>query len=69
MTDSRLPASTSSDQTSPVRLPAAPAPFSTTADDRRFWEFFTVNIRNANTRRAYLRAAVRFAGWCEGRAL
>ncbi|WP_213803916.1 hypothetical protein [Granulicella sp. dw_53] len=23
---------------------------------RRFWEFFTVNIRNPNTRRAYFKA-------------
>ena len=33
----------------------------------RFWEFFTVNIRNKNTRRAYYNAACRFAAWCEGR--
>lgn len=32
---------------------------------RRFVEFFTANIRNRNTREAYLRAAVRFADWCE----
>jgi integrase/recombinase XerD len=31
---------------------------------RRFWEFFTVNIPNANTRRAYFAAACRFSGWC-----
>ena len=35
----------------------------------RFWEFFTVNIRNRNTRRAYYKAACRFADWCEGREL
>ena len=33
----------------------------------RFWEFFTANIRNRNTRRAYYKAACRFSGWCEGR--
>ena len=33
---------------------------------RRFWEFFTVNIRNPNTRRAYFKAAEGFAAWCEG---
>jgi hypothetical protein len=35
---------------------------------RRFLEFFTVNIRNANTR-AYLRAANSFFRWCEERQL
>ena len=30
----------------------------------RFFEFFTANIRNANTRRAYARAAGRFFFWC-----
>jgi site-specific recombinase XerD len=32
---------------------------------RRFIEFFTANIRNPNTRRAYARAAIAFAVWCE----
>jgi site-specific recombinase XerC len=31
----------------------------------RFLEFFTVNIRNPNTRAAYHRAAVEFLHWCE----
>src|SRR6185312_1351357 len=35
----------------------------------RFWEFFTANIRNRNTRRAYYKAACRFNDWCEGRGL
>lgn len=35
----------------------------------RFIEFFTVNIRNPNTRRAYARACIRFFGWCELRGL
>jgi site-specific recombinase XerD len=35
----------------------------------RFFEFFTANIRNRNTRRAYYKAACRFAEWCEGRGL
>lgn len=34
---------------------------------RRFWEFFTANIRNAHTRRAYFRAVERFAEWCLAR--
>ncbi len=31
----------------------------------KFIEFFTANIRNPNTRRAYARAACRFSDWCE----
>jgi hypothetical protein len=34
----------------------------------RFLEFFTVNIRNRNTRAAYARAAD-FLRWCEGQAI
>jgi integrase/recombinase XerD len=34
------------------------------AATERFFEFFTANIRNANTRRAYARAAGRFFLWC-----
>ena len=36
---------------------------------KRFWEFFTVNIRNRNTRRAYFVAVSRFSNWCEERDL
>ena len=36
---------------------------------RRFWEFFTVNIRNPNTRRAYFKAVETFAAWCTERGL
>jgi hypothetical protein len=32
---------------------------------KRFIEFFTANIRNPNTRRAYARAAAEFAARCE----
>lgn len=35
----------------------------------RFVEFFTANIRNANTRRAYAQAVARFLGWCDDRHL
>jgi Phage integrase, N-terminal SAM-like domain len=35
----------------------------------RYVEFFTANIRNPNTRRAYLRACNRFLSWCEDRGL
>ncbi len=37
--------------------------------EKRFWEFFTANLRNPNTRMAYLMAAYRFADWCEARGL
>jgi site-specific recombinase XerD len=35
----------------------------------RYVEFFTANIRNPNTRRAYARACIRFFSWCEDRGL
>jgi site-specific recombinase XerD len=35
----------------------------------RYVEFFTANIRNPNTRRAYARACSRFFAWCETRGL
>ncbi len=35
----------------------------------RYVEFFTVNIRNPHTRRAYARACSRFFAWCEERGL
>jgi len=35
----------------------------------RFIEFFTANIHNPNTRKAYFRAVQRFSDWCERRGL
>jgi Phage integrase, N-terminal SAM-like domain len=35
----------------------------------RYVEFFTANIRNPNTRRAYARACARFFAWCDSRGL
>src|SRR5271168_1613226 len=35
----------------------------------RYIEFFTANIRNPHTRRAYARACARFFAWCEDRGL
>jgi integrase/recombinase XerD len=35
----------------------------------RFFDFFTANIRNKHTRRAYYQAACRFSQWCKGRGL
>lgn len=37
--------------------------------EQRFWEFFTANIRNPNTRRAYFHAVKQFSTWCQGREL
>jgi site-specific recombinase XerD len=36
---------------------------------RRFVEFFTAQINNDHTRRAYLNATRRFAAWCDARGL
>ena len=47
-----------------ARLPALFLPGPKASE--RFWEFFTANIRNKNTRRAYYKAACRFSEWCEG---
>jgi integrase/recombinase XerD len=60
----------------PQSLPVSTAPFPSLpsliaeAGDRaswRFLEFFTVNVRNRNTRAAYGQAAGAFLRWCEGR--
>jgi integrase/recombinase XerD len=49
-------------------LPAIVAPAGEQAR-WRFLEFFTANIRNKNTRMAYLRAIRPFLMWCEARGL
>jgi hypothetical protein len=36
---------------------------------RCFIEFFTVNIRNRNTRKAYARAAAPLLHWCEAKGI
>jgi len=38
-----------------------------TRAQQRFVEFFTANIRNRNTRRAYAQAVAEFLAWCESR--
>lgn len=48
-------------------LPALYAPDESTS--RRTIEFFTVNIRNPNTRKVYARAAIHFADWCSHRGI
>ncbi len=51
--------------------PALPALIAGAGDRAawRFVEFFTVNIRNPNTRAAYSRAAGTFLRWCEGQGI
>lgn len=52
------------------KQPALPAVFQASPDgERRFWEFFTVNIGNPQTRRAYFNAESAFAAWCEEKHL
>src|SRR3954465_5157987 len=51
--------------------PVVPALIADAGDQaaRRFFEFFTANIENANTRLAYAQAVAQFLRWCEGRQL
>src|ERR1044071_10056656 len=56
------------DQRAPNVVPALIA----NLGDAAAWhyvEFFTANIRNPHTRRAYARACSRFFAWCEDRGL
>lgn len=55
----------------PTAIFAVPALIAEAGDRAawRFVEFFTVNIRNKNTRAAYGRAAAGFLAWCEGRGI
>ncbi len=48
-------------------LPAVPATIASSGEHavRRYIEFFTAQIRNRHTRRAYGLAASRFFAWCE----
>ena len=48
-----------------------PAPLFTPTPQaaRRMLEFFTAQINNPHTRRAYLNAARRFAAWCQDHRL
>ena len=49
------------------QLPALFTP--TPAAAKSTLEFFTANIRNPNTRKAYARAVAEFAAWCGERGL
>jgi site-specific recombinase XerD len=56
----------------PSIIPSIPIPALYAADQTtitRVIEFFTVNIRNPNTRAAYGKATVEFALWCEHKGL
>src|ERR1700691_3273935 len=49
---------------------AVPALYAPTAQAaKRFIEYFAANIRNPNTRRAYLRAVLDLSAWCEAQNL
>lgn len=50
--------------------PVPPALFAPTPKaGKRFWEFFTTQISNDNTRRAYFNAVRHFADWCHSRKI
>lgn len=49
---------------SPLPVPAVIAAAGDEASEH-FLEFFAANIRNRNTRAAYVQAAAQFFGWCE----
>src|SRR4051794_36771917 len=51
--------------------PVVPALIADAGDGatKRFFEFFTANIPNPNTRAAYAQAVAQFARWCEQRGL
>ncbi len=61
---SRAPAG---ELTTAASLPTLFAP--TPAAAKRTLEFFTANIRNPNTRRAYVRAVTSFGTWCSAHGL
>jgi site-specific recombinase XerD len=52
-------------------LPVIPSLFAGTGERgaKRFIEFFTANIRNKHTRKAYARAVADFADWCDSKGL
>jgi integrase/recombinase XerD len=51
----------------PVFLPAIFAP--TPRASKRVLEFFTAQINNDHTRKAYMNATRRFAAWCDRRGI
>ena len=72
MEDALIIAGGPEESSTPARIArgTTPALFGGTKQaQRKFWEFFTVNIRDPNTRRAYLIAVWRFADWCGRRGI
>jgi hypothetical protein len=71
--DTQLPATIAQAEitTDPRPLNVVPALISNLGDEAawRYVEFFTANIRNPHTRRAYARACSQFFVWCEQRGL
>jgi site-specific recombinase XerD len=63
-TSPTLPAKTRKTSQAEVHLPAIIMEACADATER-FLEFFTANIRNINTRRAYVHAVKLFLQWCE----
>jgi site-specific recombinase XerD len=61
-----IPPSALSSRTDTYVVPAVIA-YAGDAAGWRYVEFFTANIRNPNTRRAYARACGQFFAWCEDR--
>ena len=55
----------------PISSPALPALVTSTGERAavRFLDFFTSNIRNPNTRKAYARGLGEFLAWCEHRGV
>jgi hypothetical protein len=71
-TKTQLPATIQQAEITSPDLGAAPVVPALIADlgyeaSWRYVEFFTANIRNPHTRRAYVRACSRFFAWCEER--
>lgn len=66
-----MPAIPSNRQLAKAGLDQVPAVIAAAGDRAswRFIEFFTANIRNPNTRRAYGRAVADFFHWCESRRI
>src|SRR5271166_2003283 len=72
--DQAIATTTAEGSLAPIRNTAGPAlpALIAGAGERASWrfvEFFTVNIRNPNTRAAYGRAAGAFLRWCEGQGI
>jgi site-specific recombinase XerD len=71
--DTQLPATIAQAEitTDPRPLNVVPALIANLGDEAawRYVEFFTANIRNPHTRRAYARACSQFFVWCEQRGL